>query len=57
MWTIYIKQRKIRKILKINEDFAYIYRNELDKACVRHDIEKLEKLLKIKYYVIKHLIL
>ena len=47
MWTIYIKQRKIRKILNINEDFVYIYRNELDKERFRHDIEKLEKLLQI----------
>ena len=37
LWTIYKKQRKNTKFTETG-DSRYIYQNELDKACLQHDI-------------------
>ena len=59
------KKEKIKKF-KGTGDSRYIYQNELDKACFQHDMaygdfkdlnKRIDKLLLIKYYVIKHLML
>ena len=38
MWFIYLKQRKNSKIKKKTGDSRYIYKYELNKACVQHDM-------------------
>ena len=37
MWIIYKKQRRIQKF-KETGDSRYIFQNELDKACIQHDM-------------------
>ena len=63
----FMKNKKIIIIIKKNKETGYsryIYQNELDKACFQHDMAcgdfkdlKSRKLLLIKYYVTKHLIM
>ena len=62
LWTIYKKQRKNTKFTETG-DSRYIYQNELDKACLQHDIayggfkDLARRTVSDKNCMIKHLIL